>query len=92
MWSIAEGLFFMLILLVSVTEFFIPLLFNKPFFGSFRKAKPVEPKAPVKPEDLKSKVEEAKKKVAEVKGVQDEVAAFHKSATDLKDESENLTK
>ena len=41
MWSTLELGIFGLVSLVAITEFFIPLIFNKPFFGSFRKVKPV---------------------------------------------------
>lgn len=95
MWTIAESLFFLLIALLAVTEFFIPLLLNKPFFGSFKKHKPApapEPKTTPNPADLRAKVKEAMIKVKEVKDVQDEVTEFHKGATDLKDEADNLTK
>jgi len=94
MWGIVEFVVFGLIGLLSLTEFFIPLLLNKPFFGSFRKHKPVvkEEKPVVDATDLKGKMASAKEKVAEVKKVQDEIADFHKSAEQLKNESDDLLK
>lgn len=97
MWAIAEELFLFLIALVFITEFVIPLLTDKPFFGSFRKTKPVVKKEETKkpdadPNDLKEKIKDAKEKVAEVKKVQDEVTEFHKSAEDLKKDSDNMLK
>ena len=94
MWGIVEFVVFGLIGLLSLTEFFIPLLLNKPFFGSFHKHKPVvkEEKPVVDATDLKGKMASAKEKVAEVKKVQDEIADFHKSAEQLKNESDDLLK
>ena len=38
MWVIIELVFILAIILVSITEFFYPILAGKPLFGSFRKS------------------------------------------------------
>ena len=37
MWPILEIIFLAAIALISITEFFIPIITGKPLFGSFRK-------------------------------------------------------
>ncbi len=44
MWALLELLATIAIVLISITEFFIPLIFDKPLFGSFRKSKNEETK------------------------------------------------
>lgn len=95
MWYLLEELVAIFIILLSITEFFIPLLLNKPFFGSFRKKKVIvkeEPKSEAKVCELKTKVAEAKEKVKEVKKVQDDVVSFYNEAQELKDESDDIMK
>ncbi|MBI4946612.1 MAG: hypothetical protein HY840_09445 [Bacteroidetes bacterium] len=99
MWPIIEILFLAAIVLISITEFFLPIIFNKPLFGSFRKSTKVnsseekksDPSSPLveKITKAKEKVEEV---VEEVKEVQNEVAENYKSAKELKKESDNLLK
>lgn len=88
MWVILEFIFLAFIVLLSITEFFYPLLTGKPMFGSFRK-KVVEEQ---KQDDasLESKVSEAKEKIKAVKDIQNEVNQHYKSAEQLKDEADNL--
>ncbi len=89
MWAVIELCIIAAIVLISITEFFIPLLFNKPLFGSFRKAKP---KAPPVDESLTEKISKAKEKVEEVKEVQEEVDENFNAAEELKEKSDNLLK
>lgn len=37
MWSLLEILVAGIIVLISITEFFLPIILGKPLFGSFRK-------------------------------------------------------
>ncbi len=90
MWTIIELIFLAAILLVSLTEFFIPLLTGKPFFGSFRKAKTTKVIKDDRP--LNAKIDEAKEKVKDVKDIQNAVTEHYKSAEQLKEESDNLLK
>lgn len=102
MWALVEELGFLLVVVIAITQFFIPLILDKPLFSFFRpKVKKELEKEPIvekkeepleKKCDLKSKVAEAKSKVAEVKKVQSEVTDFHKSAEELKKESDDMLK
>ncbi len=90
MWVILEFIVVAFIVLISITEFFYPLLTGKPLFGSFRKnssmdAKNVDP-------SLEEKLAEAKEKIKEVKDIQDEVNNHYKSAEQLKEEADKLLK
>ncbi len=95
MWALLELIFLIALVLVSITEFFIPLVSGKPMFGSFRKTKPTETK--ITDESLldekisktREKVEEVKEEVMEV---QQQVAENFKTAKQLKKESDNLLK
>lgn len=95
MWALLELIFLIAFVLVSITEFFIPLVTSKPLFGSFRKTKLTENK--IKDDNLldekisktREKVEEVKEEVAEV---QQQVAENFKTAKQLKKESDNLLK
>jgi len=89
MWVVLEFIFLAFIVLLSVTEFFYPLLAGKPLFGSFRKKVAV---AEQNQDDtsLKSKVFKAKEKVNDVKDIQNEVNEHFKSAEQLKAEADNL--
>ena len=92
-WTIVEICIVAAIVLISITEFFIPILFNKPLFGSFRKLKQAEPKKteegslPEKISKTKEKVEDIKE---EVKEVQEEADENFKTAEQLKEESDKL--
>lgn len=90
MWLLLEYLVMAAIVLLSITEFFYPLLTNKPFFGSFRKRQPEVAKPKQAPSSLKEKVNKAKEKVQEVKDIQQEIDKNFKSAEQLKEESDNL--
>ena len=87
MWVILEFIIVAFIVLISITEFFYPLLTGKPLFGSFRKnsvdTKNVDP-------SLEEKLAEAKEKIKEVKDIQDEVNNHYKSAEQLKEEADKL--
>ena len=86
MWVVFEYIMIIVIVLVAFTEFFIPLLTGKPFFGSFKKSKPaISVETP-----LEEKINQAKQKVAEAKSVQDMVNKNYKSAEQLKEDSDNL--
>lgn len=95
MWALLELIFLIALVLVSITEFFIPLVTGKPLFGSFRKTKPTETKNTTdsfldeKISKTQEKVEDVKEEVAEV---QQEVAENFKTAKQLKKESDNLLK
>ncbi|MBS1505461.1 MAG: hypothetical protein JSS79_02335 [Bacteroidetes bacterium] len=86
MWAILELLVLSGIVLISLTEFFYPLVVGKPLFPSFRK----QTETPPETTSLKDELSKAKAKVAEVKNVQDEVNKNFKSAEQLKEESDNL--
>jgi hypothetical protein len=88
MWTILEFCLLAAILLFSITEFFYPLLTNKPLFGSFRKSVPVEETK--EESSLEEKISSAKEKVKEVKNVQEEVNKNFKSAEQLKAEADDL--
>jgi hypothetical protein len=96
MWTILEFCLFAMIVLVSITEFFYPLLMGKPLFGSFRKTTATEDQGndeSIKDEpSLKEKVSKAKEKIKEVKDIQDEVNDNFKSAEQLKAEADDLLK
>jgi hypothetical protein len=89
MWVILEFIFLAFIVLLTITEFFYPLLAGKPLFGSFRKKAAVVEQ---KQDDvsLEAKVFKAKGKVSEVKDIQNEVNEHFKSAEQLKAEADNL--
>ena len=89
MWLILEFIFLAFIVLLSITEFFYPLLAGKPLFGSFRKTAAVSEQ---KQNDvsLETKVFKAKEKVNEVKDIQNEVNQHFKSAEQLKAEADGL--
>jgi hypothetical protein len=89
MWVVLEFIFLAFIVLLSITEFFYPLLAGKPLFGSFRKKAPtVEQKQG--DASLEAKVFKAKEKINEVKDVQNEVNQHFKSAEQLKAEADSL--
>lgn len=89
MWMILEFIVLAFIVLMSITEFFYPLMVGKPLFPSFRKK---EKFAEQKVDDasLESKVSAAKEKIREVKDIQNEVDQHFKSAEQLKEEADNL--
>ena len=89
MWTILEFIVLATIVLISITEFFYPLLAGKPLFGSFRKKVTVIENK-VEDSSLEQKLSVAKEKVKEVKDIQHEVNKNFKSAEQLKEEADNL--
>lgn len=87
MWVILEFVVLAFVVLISITEFFYPLIVGKPLFGSFRKKVPVEQKEEA---TLEAKLSQAKEKIKEVKDIQAEVNKNFKSAEQLKEEADNL--
>ncbi len=87
MWALLELVFLAAVVLLSITEFFYPLLVGKPLFGSFRKKQETPVTAP---ESLQEKISRAKEKVKEVKDIQQEVNSSFKSAEKLKEEADDL--
>ena len=90
MWTILEFIVLASIVLISITEFFYPLIAGKPLFGSFRKKATTNEKAPNNASSLEQKLSTAKEKVKEVKDIQNEVEKNYKSAEQLKEEADNL--
>ena len=92
MWAVLEICLVAAIVLIFITEFFVPMLFNKPLFGSFRKAKPTLPEQVT--DKLEDKITKAKQKADEAKQVVEDVQqqAYdnYKTAEELKDETEKL--
>jgi hypothetical protein len=87
MWALIEFVFLAAVVLLSITEFFYPLIAGKPLFGSFRKKE----EAPVEqPEPLQEKVSRAKEKAKEIKDIQEEVNSHFRSAEKLKEETDDL--
>jgi membrane-associated HD superfamily phosphohydrolase len=89
MWRIFEFIVITIIVLVFITEIFIPTFQNKPLFGSFRKSKDTE-KDIRSADDIKQKISKAKEKVKDVRSTQNEVDEFFDKAQRIKDESDNL--
>lgn len=89
MWTILEFIVLATIVLISITEFFYPLLAGKPLFGSFRKKATVI-KSKTDDSSLEQKLSVAKEKIKEVKDIQHEVNKNFKSAEQLKEEADNL--
>ena len=89
MWVILEFTLLAFLVLLSITEFFYPLIAGKTLFGTFRKKVKQEQK-PIKPSSLETKLALAKEKIKEVKTVQEEVHTNFNSAKQLKKEADNL--
>jgi hypothetical protein len=87
MWALLEFALLAAIVLLSITEFFYPLLTGKPLFPSFRKKEQTPTETP---SDLEDQLSKAKEKIAEMKSIQEEVNKKFKSAEQLKKESDNL--
>ncbi|MFM8741317.1 MAG: hypothetical protein ACKOC0_14100 [Cytophagales bacterium] len=87
MWAILEFCLLAAIVLLSITEFFYPLLTGKPLFGSFRKVDEAKIQEEV---PIEEKISNAKEKVKEIKDVQEEVNKKFKSAEQLKAEADDL--
>jgi cell division protein FtsB len=92
MWRVIEYIFLAAIVLLAITEFFYPILAGKKLFGTFRKKQATPKMDTPLVTDIKSKVDEARIKVNEVKEVQNEVTAHFQEVSKLKDESDNLIK
>ena len=88
MWAILEFCLLAAIVLLSITEFFYPLLTGKPLFGSFRKKIETDPTQ--QEPSLEEKISKAKEKVKEVKNVQEEINQKFKSAEQLKAQADDL--
>ena len=86
MWAILELLILAGIVLISLTEFFYPLVVGRPLFPSFRK----RTETPPEKSSLENELSKAKAKVADVKNIQQEINKNFKSAEQLKEESDNL--
>lgn len=89
MWALLELVFLAAIVLLSITEFFYPMIARKPLFGSFRK-KQEEVAAPPETETMSEKISRAKEKVKEVKDLQNEVDSNYRAAEKLKEEADDL--
>lgn len=89
MWALIEFVFLAAIVLLSITEFFYPLIARKPLFGSFRKRQE-QPVIETDPEPLQEKISKAKEKVKEIKNIQEEVNNNFKSAEKLKEQADDL--
>ncbi len=93
MWVIFEYIVLAALVLLSITEFFYPIIVGKPIFGSFRKSTTTAEEAPKKSATTsEDKISEARKKVEEVKEVQEEINEEFKAAKELKKKSDNLLK
>ncbi|HLP52087.1 MAG TPA: hypothetical protein VK154_14460 [Chitinophagales bacterium] len=94
MWALLELCLAAATVLIFTTEFLIPVLFNKPLFGSFRKAQPKDKHPETATDSLPEKIAKAKEKADEAKlvveKVQDEAYKNYKAAEELKDESNKL--
>ncbi len=90
MWMILEFIVLAFIVLLSITELFYPLAMGKPLFPSFRNKEEVVNVKESVDAPLEEKLSQAKKKVREVKEIQDEVNKHFKSAEQLKDEADSL--
>ncbi|MGC4022639.1 MAG: hypothetical protein QM734_12170 [Cyclobacteriaceae bacterium] len=88
MWLLVEFVVLAAIVLLSITEFFHPLIVGKPLFPSFRKKQ--ESQSTSIGDSLEDELTKAKEKIAEVKNIQEEVNKKFKSAEQLKNESDNL--
>ncbi|MCC6371423.1 MAG: hypothetical protein IT236_10505 [Bacteroidia bacterium] len=88
MWKLLELIAVAALLLVSITEFFYPIIAGKPLFGSFRKKKETPANGPTN--SLDEKLNEAKQKVNDIKEVQNEVQQHYKTAKQLKEEADQL--
>lgn len=82
MWTIIELVVVAAVVLVAITEFFLPLIMGKPLFGSFRKS--------TDPGSLEAQLKSAKRKVNDIKEVQHEVNRNFKSAETLKNQADDL--
>ncbi len=89
MWAIVEFIVLACLVLISITEFFYPLIAGKPLFGSFRK-KPIVVEQKKNEDTFEEKISTAKVKIKEVKNIQKEVDKNFKSAEQLKEEADNL--
>lgn len=94
MWALLEICLAAATVLIFITEFLIPVLFNKPLLGSFRKTKREEIPEAIGTDTLPEKIAKAKEKADQVKQVieevQDEAYKNYKAAEELKNESNKL--
>jgi hypothetical protein len=87
MWFVLELVLLAGIVLLSITEFFWPLLAGKPLFGSFRKKLPARRSG-----SLDEELEDARRKAEDVKRVQRKAEDDLRKAWDRKDEADDLLK
>ena len=92
MWALLELILVLAIVLVFITEFFLPIIMGKPLFGSFKKKEEIYVANPEEISSFDEKMSMAKEKVKEVKNIQNEVNERFKTAEQLKEESDNLLK
>ena len=87
MWFVLEWVVLAAIVLLSITEFFWPLISGKPLFGSFRKKSTA-----LAPGSLDQEIEDARRKAEEVKRVQRKAEEDLRKAWNRKDEADDLLK
>jgi len=87
MWFVLEWVVIVAIVLLSITEFFWPLIKGAPLFGSFRKKG-----APSSADSSEDEMAEARRKAEEVKQVQRKAEDDLRKAWDRKDEADDLLK
>jgi len=99
MWNIFQKALPILIAIFIISQIIWPTIANTPMFWLFKRSKktdekPVEQVKPVFDHELVEEVEKAKESVAQtkdvVKDVREKVDAHHKTAEDLKRESDSL--
>jgi hypothetical protein len=89
MWRVIEFSMIAIIVLIFITEIFIPVMIDKPLFRSFRKVKD-DDNNNNSPDDLSQKISKAKKKVKDVKATQEEVNEYFNNAQQIKDKADKL--
>jgi len=87
MWFVLEWVVLAAIVLLSITEFFWPLIKGTPLFGTFRKKRLASG-----PGSIEDEITEARRKAAEVKHVQRKAEDDLRKAWDRKDEADDLLK
>lgn len=87
MWFVLEWVVLAAIVLLSITEFFWPLITGKPLFGSFRKKQAAKPTG-----SLDEEIEAARRKADDVKSVQRKAEDDLRKAWNRKDEADDLLK
>ncbi len=83
MWAIFEFLVLPAIVLISITEFFYPLIAGKPLLNSFRKKKKEQSVS------YEGELPKAERKIAEEESTHDNINADSKSSGQLNEEAEH---